>query len=105
MSETPQTRPVTRRRPTIRDVAERAGVSKSLVSLVLRDSPRVSDKSRQAVKHAIGELGYRPSATARSLVSGKSGLIGVITTNLLDFFYFEVIEGTSGFLETHESGL
>ncbi len=66
------------RRPTIRDVAERAGVSKSLVSLVLHDSPKVSDRSRAAILEAIDELGYRPSAAARSLVSGRANAIGVI---------------------------
>jgi DNA-binding LacI/PurR family transcriptional regulator len=96
---------VGRRRPTIRDVAEHAGVSKSLVSLVLRDSPKVSDRSREAVEQSIRELGYRPSATARSLVSGRSGLVGMVTTNLLDFFYFEVIEGVSRHLESTDGEL
>ena len=105
MSETPQTRAPARRRVTIRDVAQHAGVSKSLVSLVLRKSPKVSDKSRELVEDAIRELGYRPSATARSLVSGKSGLIGIVTTNILDFFYFEVIEGTSQYLQADTTEL
>ncbi|NNF10396.1 MAG: LacI family DNA-binding transcriptional regulator [Acidimicrobiia bacterium] len=94
-----------RRRPTIRDVAAQAGVSKSLVSLVLRDSPKVSEGSRAAVLTAIDELGYRPSATARSLVSGRSGLIGIITSNALDFFYFEVIEGVSAHLHGADTNL
>ncbi len=94
-----------RRRPTIRDVAARAGVSKSLVSLVLSDSPRVSDTSRAAVLEAIRELGYRPSAMARGLVSGHSGLLGMITSNASDFFFFEVIEGVSARLAETSSGL
>lgn len=49
------------RRPTIYDVAERAGVSKSLVSLVLRRSPKVSDRRKAAVLSAIADLGYQPS--------------------------------------------
>lgn len=98
MGEAPETYAPLRRRPTIRDVAEHAGVSKSLVSLVLRDSPKVSDKSREAVLASIQTLGYRPSATARSLVSGRSGLVGIITSNALDFFYFEVVEGVSDYL-------
>lgn len=105
MAEASHSHPKGRRRPTIRDVAEHAGVSKSLVSLVLRNSPKVSDRSRAAVEDSIRELGYRPSATARSLVSGRSGLIGMVTTNLLDFFYFEVIEGVSRYLETDGGAL
>ncbi|CAM5617241.1 hypothetical protein SFUMM280S_01832 [Streptomyces fumanus] len=52
------------KQPTIRDVAERAGVSKSLVSLVLRGSDRVRTEKRQAVLEAVRELGYRPNAAA-----------------------------------------
>jgi DNA-binding LacI/PurR family transcriptional regulator len=81
------------RRPTIRDVAERAGVSKSLVSLVLHDSPKVSSKSRAAVLKAIDELGYRPSAIARSLVSGRSNTIGVVISDPHHDAHSTVMEG------------
>ncbi|HMS36577.1 MAG TPA: LacI family DNA-binding transcriptional regulator, partial [Arachnia sp.] len=53
-----------RLRPTIYDVAREAGVSKSLVSLVLNDSELVSDGKREAVRLAIEKLGYRPSRAA-----------------------------------------
>jgi DNA-binding LacI/PurR family transcriptional regulator len=94
-----------RRPPTIRDVAERAGVSKSLVSLVLRSSPRVSNASRLAVEEAIEELGYRPSATARSLVNRHSGLLGIVTSNTHDVFYAEVVDGLSEYINGNERGL
>jgi DNA-binding LacI/PurR family transcriptional regulator len=81
------------RRPTIKDVAERAHVSKSLVSLVLRDSPKVSDASRSAVLEAIDELGYRPSAAARSLVSGRSHTIGVVISDPHNPAYASMMEG------------
>lgn len=93
------------RPPTIRDVAERAGVSKSLVSLVLRSSPKVSDKSRQAVDEAIEELGYRPSAMARSLVSRHSGVGGMITSNAHDAFYADVVAGVSSYVNEHSEGI
>src|SRR5262249_39791043 len=63
-------------RPTIREVAERAGVSKSLVSLVLRGSPKVSPERRAAGDRAIADLGYRPNAAARTLREGRSRAIG-----------------------------
>jgi DNA-binding LacI/PurR family transcriptional regulator len=93
------------RRPTIRDVAELAGVSKSLVSLVLRSSPKVSDKSRAAVEEAIEELGYRPSAMARSLVNRHSGIGGMITSDAHDIFHADVIAGVSSYVTEQEDSL
>jgi DNA-binding LacI/PurR family transcriptional regulator len=82
-----------RRHPTIVDVAERAGVSKSLVSLVLRDAPNVSDEKRAAVTKAAEEIGYRPNAVARSLVRRRSYLIGVMVSDLHNPYFTEVIDG------------
>lgn len=66
--------------PTIKDVAKRAGVGLGTVSRVLNNHPRVSADTREKVLAAIGELGFRPNATARRLPR-KSELrhIGVIT--------------------------
>ncbi len=66
---------------TLRDVAMRAGVSVATVSLVVngKTAARIGEGTRQRVQQAINELGYRTNVTARSLVSGQSGFIGLVS--------------------------
>ena len=68
--------------PTMEDVARVAGVSHQTVSRVLNEHPNVSQATRERVSAAIGELGYRRNAAARSLVTRSSKVIGVIITEL-----------------------
>ena len=81
------------RRPTIHDVAARAGVSKSLVSLALRGSPKVSEASRESIIKAAAELGYRPNATARSLADRRSRTIGINMAELDNPIFPQMLTG------------
>ncbi len=85
--------------PTIHDVAARAGVSKSLVSRVFRNSPRVSDASRAAVQRAAQELGYHPNAAARTLVRRRSHAVGILVTDLRNLFLPDLAAGLDPVLE------
>ncbi len=69
-----------RRRPTMGDVAARAGVSRQLVSLVLRGQPGPSEQTRQRVLQDAAELGYRPDTAARLLRRTRSRQLGVLFT-------------------------
>jgi DNA-binding LacI/PurR family transcriptional regulator len=66
------------RRPTLADVAARAGVSTALVSIVMRNAPGASTATRERVRRAAEEIGYRPDTRARLLRSSRSRLIGVV---------------------------
>jgi DNA-binding LacI/PurR family transcriptional regulator len=66
-------------RPVMDDVARLAGVSKQTVSRVLNDHPAVRAETREAVLAAMRTLGYRPSRSARSLASGRTRMLGVIS--------------------------
>jgi DNA-binding LacI/PurR family transcriptional regulator len=80
-------------RPTLETVAARAGVSKSLVSLVLHDSPKVSAASREAVRRAVAELGYRPNAAARRLAERRSHTVGVLLNDLRQPWFADMLDG------------
>lgn len=82
-----------RRVPTIYDVAAEAGVSKSLVSLVISGSSGVSETKRDAVLKAIDALGYRPSKFAQQLAGGRTKTIGAVITDYKNLSFIGFLRG------------
>ena len=78
--------------PTLKDVAERAGVSRSAVSRTFTDGASVSEKMRAKVERAADELGYSPNALASSLTTGRTKLIGLIANNFQNPLFLEVFD-------------
>jgi DNA-binding LacI/PurR family transcriptional regulator len=95
-------KPVSRRgAPTIRDVARHSGLSVATVSRVLNDMPIVSADTRDRVRRAVDELGFRRSATARSLSLGRSQTIGVVAPFFTTPSVVERLRGISERLAQH----
>lgn len=87
--------------PTIRDVAERAGVAPMTVSRVLSGGKNVRPEKMDAVLRAVDELGYRKNENARSLRPGqRTGLVGVIITNVGNPYYADLQLGVEEILST-----
>lgn len=78
---------------TIKDVARLAEVSISTVSRVINDSKPVSPEARRKVVKAIEDLGYKPNEVARSLVTKKSNLIGVIVNDIGNSYVAQILRG------------
>ena len=78
---------------SVAQVAQRAGVSPITVSRVVRNHPSVSVTTRERVQRAIDELNYIPNAAARSLKQARSGLIGLLITDLSSPFFTAVARG------------
>lgn len=84
---------------TSAQVAERAGVSQSAVSRVFTPGASASPRTAEKVRKAAAELGYRPNALARAVVSGKSRIIGLVVGYLENQFYPDVLERLSNALQ------
>src|ERR687898_341159 len=92
-----------RKRPTQDDVARIAGVSQTVVSLVLNDSALVtiSPDTRQRVLTAIDELGYVPDGSARSLRTRKTLLIASLIPDIANPFYPAFERGIQDIADAH----
>lgn len=80
-----------RKRATSYDVAELAGVSQSAVSRVFQDGASASQAMRNRVMAAADELGYRPNAIARGLITQRSNMVAVVISKLTNLYYPEVL--------------
>ncbi len=78
---------------TIKDIARRAGVSHPTVSRALRSDPLVAADTTARIQRIATDLGYVPSATARSLKTSRSQVLGAIVNRISDPFYSEVLDG------------
>ena len=83
----------TKTSPRLEDVARKAGVSISTASKALHDNPRVSEQTRNLVHRIAEELSYTPNAMAQSLVTGMSGTIGLVTSDMQGRFCTQILMG------------
>jgi len=85
-------------RPTLEEVAVRAGVGRGTVSRVINGSPRVSDRAKAAVEAAIAELGYVPNRAARALAGNRTDAIALVipepeTRLFAEPYFSDIIRG------------
>jgi LacI family transcriptional regulator len=85
----------------MKDIARELGVSLVTVSKALRNHPDISKATRERIEAKVKELDYRPNLAARSLVTGRSNLIGFIVPDLIHPFFAEVAKGLSLALREH----
>jgi DNA-binding LacI/PurR family transcriptional regulator len=93
-----------RRQPTLDEVAERAGVSRSVASRALNKAPHVSRAKREAVERAVRQLGYVPNPTARALATSQTGAAALVVSGedpsiFADPFFAQVVVGASQALD------
>jgi DNA-binding LacI/PurR family transcriptional regulator len=98
------------KRPTIMDIAKRAGVTKAAVSFALNDQPGVSESTRQRILAIASELGFQPSSAARALSDGRAGAFGLVidrpaATLSVEPFFIQLIAGIQAELSRNHVGL
>jgi len=79
----------------MKDIAKDLGVSLITISKVLRNHPDIGEETRERVLARVKELDYRPNLAARSLVTGRSYLVGLVVPDLLHPFFAEVAKSLS----------
>jgi DNA-binding LacI/PurR family transcriptional regulator len=87
-------------RPTLEEVAARAGVGRGTASRVINGSPRVSERTRTAVEQAVAELGYVPNRVARALAANRADAVALVipepeTRLFAEPYFSDIIRGVS----------
>jgi len=93
------------KRPTMKDVADLAGVSKATVSHVVNETRFVEEETKRRVLQAIEDLGYRPSAVARSLTTNLTQTVGLVVSDASNHFFAEMLRGTEDVLMPEDYAL
>lgn len=91
----------TKRPVTLKDVSKAAGLSLITVSRALRQPETVHADTREKIQRTISELGYVPNLAARSLVSRRSDMIGVVVPILASSLFADFAQGVTGTLDAH----
>jgi DNA-binding LacI/PurR family transcriptional regulator len=78
---------------TLQHIGDKLGLSRTTISLALRDHTRISTETKKKVAAMAKRLGYEPDQIARTLATGRSNLIGVVVPNTADHVYAEVFRG------------
>lgn len=90
---------------TIKDIAKRSGVSAATVSRILNGHPTVNPDLRDRVLQVARELNYQPNAVARSLVSSRSRLLGVVIPDIVNPFFPDVVRAVEDVAAQHGYGV
>lgn len=98
------------KRPTIADIAKRAGVAKSSVSFALNGQPGVSDATRRRILAIAEEMGWQPSPAARALSGGRTGVLGLMvnrpaSTLGVEPFFMQLVSGIEAELSRRDLGV
>jgi len=86
----------------LKDIAAELGVSVVTVSRALRNRPDIAEETKAKILERVKRLNYRPNLTARSLVTGRSSLIGLVVPDLIHPFFGEIAKGLSNKLQEKE---
>jgi DNA-binding LacI/PurR family transcriptional regulator len=98
------------KRPTITDIAQRAGVTKAAVSFALNGKPGISAATRERILGIAEEIGFQPNSAARALTAGRCGVFGLIINRPvrilgIEPFFMKLISGIQGELSAHQATL